>query len=157
MAAHCPVQTKLLLFVYRVLYSFWQALVVLCSAAHCCTSASVFSAGKASLGFACLWFFLWPFSHTLRDPATLSRSLLQVTISCLINQISDLPPEHRRIPLAVIADRTKLSIDGVEFLLMKALALHLIEGSIDQVCVVGIVWLVTRCYPLAGPVVVCRT
>jgi hypothetical protein len=57
----------------------------------------------------------------------------QVTISCLINQISDLPPEQRRIPLATIAERTKLSIDGVEFLLMKALALHLIEGSIDQV------------------------
>jgi hypothetical protein len=56
-----------------------------------------------------------------------------VTISCLINQISDLPPEQRRIPLATIAERTKLSIDGVEFLLMKALALHLIEGSIDQV------------------------
>jgi 26S proteasome regulatory subunit N9 len=33
----------------------------------------------------------------------------------------------------VCAERTKLSIDGVEFLLMKALALHLIEGSIDQV------------------------
>jgi hypothetical protein len=57
----------------------------------------------------------------------------QVTISCLINQISDLPPEQRRIPLATIAERTKLSVDGVEFLLMKALALHLIEGSIDQV------------------------
>jgi 26S proteasome regulatory subunit N9 len=56
-----------------------------------------------------------------------------VTISCLINLISDLPPEHRRIPLATIAQRTKLSVDGVEFLLMKALALHLIEGSIDQV------------------------
>eukprot|EP00879_Flechtneria_rotunda_P027333 GHRR01029278.1.p1 GENE.GHRR01029278.1~~GHRR01029278.1.p1 ORF type:complete len:339 (+),score=124.00 GHRR01029278.1:1679-2695(+) len=58
----------------------------------------------------------------------------KVTISCLINQISDLPPEQRRIPLSTIAARTKLSIDGVEFLLMKALALHLIEGSIDQVC-----------------------
>jgi len=57
----------------------------------------------------------------------------KVTIACLINLISDLPPEHRRIPLATIAQRTKLSVDGVEFLLMKALALHLIEGSIDQV------------------------
>lgn len=27
----------------------------------------------------------------------------QVTISCLINQISDLPPEQRRIPLSTIA------------------------------------------------------
>lgn len=57
----------------------------------------------------------------------------KVTISCLITLISELPPESRRIPLAVIAQRTKLSVDGVEFLLMKALALHLIEGTIDQV------------------------
>jgi hypothetical protein len=35
--------------------------------------------------------------------------------------------------LFAVAERTKLTIDGVEFLLMKALALHLIEGSIDQV------------------------
>jgi hypothetical protein len=28
---------------------------------------------------------------------------MQVTISCLINQISDLPPEQRRIPLSTIA------------------------------------------------------
>lgn len=55
-----------------------------------------------------------------------------MTVSCLINQISDLPPEQRCIPLSAIAARTKLSVDGVEFLLMKALALHLIEGSIDQ-------------------------
>lgn len=37
----------------------------------------------------------------------------------------------------MLAERTKLSVDGVEFLLMKALALHLIEGSIDQV---GVAW-----------------
>ena len=42
-------------------------------------------------------------------------------------------PARRRIPLAAIAGRTKLSVDGVEFLLMKALALHLIEGVIDEV------------------------
>lgn len=72
----------------------------------------------------------WPL-HTLVLLAACCRH--QVTISCLINQISDLPPEQRRIPLATIAARTKLSVDGVEFLLMKALALHLIEGSIDQV------------------------
>lgn len=67
----------------------------------------------------------------------------QVTISCLINQISDLPPEQRRISMSTIAARTKLSIDGVEFLIMKALALHLIEGSIDQVgadCHFGLIW-----------------
>eukprot|EP00775_Hariotina_reticulata_P005374 gene5374-5609_t len=69
----------------------------------------------------------------------------KVTISCLINQISDLPPEERRIPLATIAARTKLSTDGVEFLLMKALALHLIEGSIDQVSQeVSVSWVASR-------------
>jgi len=34
----------------------------------------------------------------------------KVTISCLINLISDLPPEQRNIPLAAIAERTKLTI-----------------------------------------------
>lgn len=69
----------------------------------------------------------------------------KVTISCLINLISDLPPEQRTIPLATIADRTKLTIDGVEFLLMKALSLHLIEGSIDQVDgTVSVSWVQSR-------------
>lgn len=69
----------------------------------------------------------------------------KVTISCLINQISDLPPEQRRIPMSTIAARTKLSTDGVEFLVMKALALHLIEGSIDQVAQeVSVSWVASR-------------
>lgn len=42
-------------------------------------------------------------------------------------------PDHRTYSLGVIAQHTKLSLDGVEFLLMKALSLHLIEGVIDQV------------------------
>ncbi len=44
-----------------------------------------------------------------------------------------LPTDQRTIPLSVIAERTKLSIDGVEFLLMKTLSLNLIRGSIDEV------------------------
>jgi PCI domain len=43
------------------------------------------------------------------------------------------PSDQRAIPIADIARVTKLTDDGVEFLLMKALSLHLIEGSIDQV------------------------
>ncbi|GMH33329.1 hypothetical protein BSKO_01163 [Bryopsis sp. KO-2023] len=57
----------------------------------------------------------------------------KITIMCLLELIFRLPAEERQISLQVIADRTKLSLDGVEFLLMKALSLHLIEGSIDQV------------------------
>lgn len=44
-----------------------------------------------------------------------------------------LPAEERTISLATIAAATKLEADGVEFLLMKALSLHLIEGLVDQV------------------------
>jgi hypothetical protein len=35
---------------------------------------------------------------------------MQVTISCLINQISDLPPEQRRIPLSTIAGALLISL-----------------------------------------------
>lgn len=57
----------------------------------------------------------------------------KLTIMCLLELIFSLPAEERRIPLKVIGERTKLTLDGVEFLLMRALSLHLIEGTIDQV------------------------
>ena len=57
----------------------------------------------------------------------------KITIMSLLELISSLPAENRRIPLQAISQRTKLDTDGVEFLLMKALALHLIEGVIDEV------------------------
>ena len=44
-----------------------------------------------------------------------------------------LPAEDRKVSLQSIAERTKLTVDGAEFLLMKALSLHLIEGIIDEV------------------------
>ncbi|KAH7833936.1 hypothetical protein Vadar_011245 [Vaccinium darrowii] len=43
------------------------------------------------------------------------------------------PSEDRTIPLSVIAERTKLTVEDVEYLLMKSLSVHLIEGIIDQV------------------------
>ncbi|KAL4859894.1 26S proteasome non-ATPase regulatory subunit 13 A [Chlorella vulgaris] len=57
----------------------------------------------------------------------------KITILCLMELISSLPPDQRTIALSTVAERTKLPLDGVEFLLMKALALHLVEGVIDQV------------------------
>lgn len=44
-----------------------------------------------------------------------------------------LPAQERTIKLEDIGKRTKLDVDGVEFLLMKTLSLHLIEGIVDQV------------------------
>ncbi len=43
----------------------------------------------------------------------------KVTLMCLLELVSASPPEHRTIPLQHIAQRTKLDVDGVEFLLMK--------------------------------------
>ncbi|OAY77550.1 26S proteasome non-ATPase regulatory subunit 13 homolog B-like [Ananas comosus] len=62
------------------------------------------------------------------------RKLLEkINILCLMEIIFSRPSEDRTIPLTVIADRTKLSIEDVEYLLMKSLSVHLIEGIIDQV------------------------
>lgn len=61
-------------------------------------------------------------------------SSAQITLMCLLEMVHGLPADSRTIALPSIASATKLSVDGVEFLLMKALSLHLIEGVIDQVC-----------------------
>ena len=57
----------------------------------------------------------------------------KITILSLLQIIFHLPADHREISLSDIAVKTKLTIDGVEYLLMKALSVHLIEGIIDQV------------------------
>ncbi|XP_065016086.1 26S proteasome non-ATPase regulatory subunit 13 homolog B-like [Musa acuminata AAA Group] len=61
------------------------------------------------------------------------KLLEKINILCLMEIISSRPSEDRTIPLSVIAERTKLSIEDVEYLLMKSLSVHLIEGIIDQV------------------------
>ncbi|XP_074587903.1 26S proteasome non-ATPase regulatory subunit 13 homolog B-like [Curcuma longa] len=62
------------------------------------------------------------------------RMLLEkINILCLMEIIFSRPSEDRTIPLRIIAERTKLSIEAVEYLLMKALSVRLIEGIVDQV------------------------
>uniref|UniRef100_A0A0E0CX78 PCI domain-containing protein n=1 Tax=Oryza meridionalis TaxID=40149 RepID=A0A0E0CX78_9ORYZ len=62
------------------------------------------------------------------------RKLLEkINILCLMEIIFSRASEDRTIPLSVIAERTKLSISDVEYLLMKSLSVHLIEGIIDEV------------------------
>ncbi|XP_075477643.1 26S proteasome non-ATPase regulatory subunit 13 homolog B-like [Primulina tabacum] len=59
--------------------------------------------------------------------------LEKINILCLMEIIFSRPSEDRTIPLSIIADRTKLTVEDVESLLMKSLSVHLIEGIIDQV------------------------
>lgn len=57
----------------------------------------------------------------------------KITILALTELIFKLPADKRTISLGAISERTKLDKDGVEFLLMKALSLKLIKGTIDEV------------------------
>ncbi|KAL9350265.1 hypothetical protein Peur_057520 [Populus x canadensis] len=61
------------------------------------------------------------------------KLLEKINILCLMEIIFSRPSENRTIPLNVIAERTKLSVEDVEHLLIKSLSVHLIEGIIDQV------------------------
>ncbi|XP_030454203.1 26S proteasome non-ATPase regulatory subunit 13 homolog B-like [Syzygium oleosum] len=61
------------------------------------------------------------------------KLLEKINILCLMEIIFSRPSEDRTIPLSVIAERTKLSTQDVEHLLIKSLSVHLIEGVIDQV------------------------
>ncbi|QHO40064.1 uncharacterized protein DS421_5g134460 [Arachis hypogaea] len=55
------------------------------------------------------------------------KLLEKINILCLMEIIFSRPSEDRTIPLSVIADRTRLSIENVEHLLMKSLSMG-IEG-----------------------------
>jgi 26S proteasome regulatory subunit N9 len=53
--------------------------------------------------------------------------------------------DNRSIPFATISSETKLPLDEVEILVMKALSLGLIKGTIDQVdSVVRVNWVQPR-------------
>ncbi|KAJ4463073.1 putative 26S proteasome non-ATPase regulatory subunit 13 A [Paratrimastix pyriformis] len=62
--------------------------------------------------------------HILRD---------KIRIASFIALVFSTPADQRVIPFAVIAGHTKLSLQEIEFLVMKSLALGLIRGKIDQV------------------------
>ncbi|KAI3843473.1 hypothetical protein MKW92_000625 [Papaver armeniacum] len=73
------------------------------------------------------------------------KLLEKINILCLMEIIFSRPAEDRTIPLSIIAERTKLSVEDVELLLMKSLSVHLIEGIIDQVeATVHVSWVQPR-------------
>ncbi|GAB2230262.1 hypothetical protein Droror1_Dr00014520 [Drosera rotundifolia] len=65
--------------------------------------------------------------------ANAKELLEKINILCLMEIIFSRPSGDRTIPLRVIAEHTKLSVEDVEYLLMKSLSAHLIEGTIDEV------------------------
>eukprot|EP00898_Chlorokybus_atmophyticus_P000432 jgi/Chlat1/138/Chrsp1S00227 len=79
--------------------------------------------------------------HTYANQLNAQPALVQnqqrlrekITILSLLELVFSRPAEDRTIALSTIAQQTKLSLEDVELLLMKALSVHLMEGVIDQV------------------------
>jgi len=57
----------------------------------------------------------------------------KVTLLCLMNLAAELPATERTISFAAITARTQLPTTEVEWLLMRAMSLGLVKGSIDEV------------------------
>ncbi|KAF7732299.1 26S proteasome regulatory subunit [Apophysomyces ossiformis] len=69
----------------------------------------------------------------------------KICLMSLIEAVFRRSGDNRIIPFAEIAAETRLSVDEVEHLIMKALSLNLIRGSIDQVDqVVTVTWVQPR-------------
>jgi len=69
----------------------------------------------------------------------------KIHLSALLALIFSRPPHSRTLPFELIAKETRLPINEVEYLVMKALSLELIRGTIDQVDqIVQITWLQGR-------------
>lgn len=69
----------------------------------------------------------------------------KIHLSALLSLIFSRPPHSRTLPFELIANETRLPINEVEYLVMKALSLGLIRGTIDQVDqIVRITWMQGR-------------
>lgn len=78
----------------------------------------------------------------LENQAALSKKLCLMT---LIEAVFKRSTDNRSIPFKDIAQETRLPLEEVEHLVMKALSLNLIRGSIDQVDeVVVVTWVQPR-------------
>jgi len=57
----------------------------------------------------------------------------KICLMALIESVFKRPANNRTMPFQTIAEETRLPVDEVEHLVMKALSLKLIRGSLDQV------------------------
>jgi 26S proteasome regulatory subunit N9 len=69
----------------------------------------------------------------------------KIHLAALLSLVFLRPPHSRTLPFDLIAQETRLPVNEVEYLVMKALALELIRGTIDQVeQIVRITWMQGR-------------
>ncbi|CAH0390189.1 unnamed protein product [Bemisia tabaci] len=83
---------------------------------------------------------------SIPDIATQEIKLRQkISLLCLMEMAFKKPSNNRRLTFNEIAAESKLPLSDVEHLVMKALSLGLIKGSIDQVAsIVNITWVQPR-------------
>merc|ERR1712154_613021 len=69
----------------------------------------------------------------------------KITLLALVNMIFERPSSERTLTFDDIATRTKMPIEKVELIIMRALSLGLIKGSMDQVDqTVEVTWVMPR-------------
>mmetsp|Transcript_25632 Transcript_25632/g.24492 ORF Transcript_25632/g.24492 Transcript_25632/m.24492 type:complete len:381 (-) Transcript_25632:92-1234(-) len=69
----------------------------------------------------------------------------KVVLLCLLNIAFERPSHDRTIPFAVIAAKTRIPIDQVEWVCMRAMSLGLLKGSIDEVDqTISVTWVQPR-------------
>ncbi|KAF2752216.1 hypothetical protein M011DRAFT_18641 [Sporormia fimetaria CBS 119925] len=58
---------------------------------------------------------------------------MKISLACLTEAVFRRPPHQRAMTFSAISQETRVSADDVEHLIMKALSLGLLKGTIDQV------------------------
>lgn len=87
-------------------------------------------------------------SNIAKQPALVNRADVvkeKITLLALVNMIFERPSNERTLSFEDVASRTKMGIDQVELIVIRALSLGLIKGSMDQVDqTVDVSWVMPR-------------
>mmetsp|Transcript_332 Transcript_332/g.463 ORF Transcript_332/g.463 Transcript_332/m.463 type:complete len:412 (-) Transcript_332:116-1351(-) len=87
-------------------------------------------------------------SQISNQPALINRENVikeKITLLALVNMVFERPSSERTLSFEDIATKTKMPLDKVEWIVMRALSLELIKGSMDQVeGTVDVTWVMPR-------------
>ncbi|XP_065834428.1 26S proteasome non-ATPase regulatory subunit 13-like [Oscarella lobularis] len=90
----------------------------------------------------------WESQHDLVQSE--AKLLEKIRLLCIMELTFTRPSTNRSIPFQVIADASQISLKQVEFLVMKALSLGLVKGTIDEVKqLVNMTWVQPRVLDLS--------
>jgi 26S proteasome regulatory subunit N9 len=106
---------------------------------HCMANGDIISFQNLSEKYA---------AQIQSQPALVHRAATvkeKITLLALVTMIFERPAAERTLSFQQIADRVLVPLDQVEWVIMRALSLKLIKGSMDQVSqLVHITWVIPR-------------